>query len=62
MRNLRSLTAVAATAALALVAAPAAFAKTSIVGNANGTPTMNICVFQQNCTYINYKNGKPTDF
>ncbi|MFL5831141.1 MAG: hypothetical protein ACJ76X_14605 [Solirubrobacteraceae bacterium] len=61
MRHLRTLTALAATSALALAAAPAAMAKTSGVGNSNGNATMNICVFQQDCTYINYKNGKPTD-
>jgi hypothetical protein len=61
MRHLRTLTALAATSALALAAAPAAMAKTSGVGNSNGNATMNICVFQQDCTYINYKNAKPTD-
>jgi hypothetical protein len=36
-------------------------AKTTNVGNANGNPTMNICLFQFDCTYINYKSGKTTD-
>jgi hypothetical protein len=62
MRHLRALTAIAATASLALAAAaPAAMAKTTNVGNSNGTPTMNICLFQFDCTYINYKTGKTTD-
>jgi hypothetical protein len=61
MRHLRTVAALAATASLALAAAPAAMAKTSGVGNSNGNATMNICVFQQDCTYINYRNGKPTD-
>jgi hypothetical protein len=61
MRHLRTLTALAATGSLVLAAAPAAMAKTSGVGNSNGNATMNICVFQQDCTYINYKHGKPTD-
>jgi len=61
MRHLRTLTALAATSALAFAAAPAAMAKTSSVGNSNGTPTMNICLFQFDCTYINYKKTAPTD-
>jgi hypothetical protein len=62
MRHLRALTAIAATASLAVAAAaPAAMAKTTNVGNANGNPTMNICLFQFDCTYINYKSGKTTD-
>jgi hypothetical protein len=60
MTTLRSLTALAA-ASLTLVAAPAAFAKTTAVGNSSGTPTMNICVLQIDCTYLNYTHGKPTD-
>ena len=61
MRQLRNLTALAATASLALAAAPAAFAKTAGVGHSNGTPTMNICLAQIKCTYFNTHNGKPTD-
>jgi hypothetical protein len=58
--RLRTLTAIAITTG-SLAAAPAALARTSTVGNANGMPTMNICVAGINCTYVNYKNGKPTD-
>jgi hypothetical protein len=61
MRQLRTLTALAATASLALAAAPGAFAKTAGVGNSNGTPNLNICLSQIKCTYFNTKNGKPTD-
>ena len=61
MRQLRTLTALAATASLALAAAPGAFAKTAGVGNANGTPNLNICLAQIKCTYFNTKNGKPTN-
>ncbi len=61
MRHLRTLTALAATASVALAAAPGAFAKTRGVGNANGTPTLNLCVAQIKCTYFNTRNGKPTD-
>ncbi|MBV8956739.1 MAG: hypothetical protein JO179_21560 [Solirubrobacterales bacterium] len=61
MRHLRTLTAFAATASLALAAAPSAFASTSGVGNSNGTPTMNVCVAMQNCTYINFHKGQPSD-
>ncbi|MFX6857577.1 hypothetical protein ABTH71_19745, partial [Acinetobacter baumannii] len=61
MRHLRTLTALAATASLALAAAPAAFAKTSSVGSASGTPTQNVCLASIECTYINFHNGKPTD-
>jgi hypothetical protein len=59
--QIRTLTALAAAASLSLAAAPAAFARTSQVGNASGSPTMNICVASQDCTYLNYRNGKPTD-
>jgi hypothetical protein len=58
--RLRTITAIAVASA-SLAAAPAALARTSTVGSANGTPTMNICVFQIDCTYINFKNGKPSD-
>jgi hypothetical protein len=61
MRNLRTLTAIAAAASLSLAAAPAALAHSSTSGNANGSPNMNICVAQIDCTYINYHNNKPTD-
>jgi hypothetical protein len=56
----RTLTALAA-ASLSLAAAPPALASTRHVGNANGSPTMNICVASQDCTYVNYRHGKPTD-
>jgi hypothetical protein len=58
--RLRTLTALAVASA-SLAAAPAALAQTNTVGSANGTPTMNICVLGFDCTYINYRNGKPTD-
>lgn len=60
MPRFRSLTALAATS-LTLVAAPAALAKTTAVGNSSGIPTMNICVLSIDCTYVNYRHGKPTD-
>ena len=60
MRNFRTLAALA-TASLSLAAAPAALAQTSAVGSATGSPTMNICFAQINCTYVNYRHGKPTD-
>ncbi len=58
--RLRTLTGLAAATA-SLAAAPAAFAHTSTIGTASGTPTMNICVLGFNCTYINFANGKSTD-
>lgn len=60
MNRLRTLTSIAA-ATLTLAAAPAAFAHTTTVGNASGTPTMNICLLSFDCTYLNYAHGKPTD-
>jgi hypothetical protein len=60
MNRLRTLTSIAA-AALTLAAAPAALAHTTTVGNASGTPTMNICLLSFDCTYLNYSGGKPTD-
>ncbi len=60
MRKLRTLTALAATAALA-GRAPAALAHTTPVGHVRGTPTMNVCLLSQDCTYINFPHGKPTD-
>ena len=29
--------------------------------SAQGPANMNVCVFQIQCTYMNYANGKPTD-
>jgi hypothetical protein len=60
MIRIRILTALAATSA-ALAASPTAFAHVQSTGNANGTPAMNICVAQIDCTYVNFRNGKPTD-
>ena len=60
MPKLRTLTALTATA-LSLVAAPAALAHTKPIGNSGGTPTMNICPLSQDCTYVNFEHGKPTD-
>jgi hypothetical protein len=58
--RLRTVTALAAATA-SLAAAPAALARTNTVGNSGGSPTMNICVAQIDCTYIDFRNGKPTD-
>jgi hypothetical protein len=60
MPTLRTLTALAA-AAVSLAAAPAALAHTTPVGHSDGTPTTNVCLLSQDCTYINFKHGKPTD-
>ena len=60
MRNIRTLISLAI-ASLTLAAAPAAIAKTSNVGNSNGSPTMNLCALSIDCTYVNYKHGKPSD-
>jgi hypothetical protein len=48
-------------AALSLAAAPAALAKTHTVGSAAGEASQNVCVADFACTYVNFKNGKPTD-
>jgi hypothetical protein len=58
---MRKLIALTIAAALSLLIAPAAFAKTTTVGNSTGNPTMNICVLSINCTYVNYHHGQPTD-
>jgi hypothetical protein len=60
MRTIRTLTALTASA-LSLAAAPAALAQTNTVGNSGGNATMNICLAQINCTYVNFQHGKPTD-
>jgi hypothetical protein len=60
MRHPRTLTAVTAAAAL-LAAAPAALAKTIDVGNSSGNPTMNICPYLVDCTYLSYEHNKPID-
>jgi hypothetical protein len=60
MTRIRTLTALAATA-LALAAAPAALANTATTGNTSGSPTMNLCLVNFDCTYINYTNNKPSD-
>src|ERR1019366_8910747 len=60
MTRLRTVTAVAA-AALSLSAASAALATAGTVGSSSGTPTANICLLSLDCTYVNYKHGKPTD-
>ncbi|HEY2636161.1 MAG TPA: hypothetical protein VGI54_02135, partial [Solirubrobacteraceae bacterium] len=56
----RRLTALAA-AAVSLAAAAPAMASTDTFGSAQGPANMNVCVFQIQCTYMNYANGKPTD-
>jgi hypothetical protein len=60
MPRLRTLTAITV-AALSLSAAPAALAKTIPVGNSGGTPTANVCLLSFECTYVNYKHGRPAD-
>ena len=56
-RNLIAATA----AALALAAAPAAIAHTTTAGSTTGDPTMNVCLVDFDCTYVNFAHGKPTD-
>ena len=56
-RNLIAATA----AALSLAAAPAALAHTTTAGSTAGDPTMNVCLVDFDCTYINFAHGKPTD-
>jgi hypothetical protein len=58
--TLRTLTALAA-AAVSLAAAPGALAHTTPVGHSDGTPTMNVCPLSQDCTYVNFRHGQPTD-
>jgi hypothetical protein len=60
MAKIRALAALAATA-VSLGVVPSALAHTDTVGNANGSPTMNECVAMIDCTYINYRNGSPSD-
>jgi hypothetical protein len=57
----RQIAAMLAAAGLSLSAAPAALAGPSSVGSSAGTPTANICVSSFECTYVNYRHGKPTD-
>ena len=61
MRFKRRITALAVSVA-AMVAAPAALATTSSsVGSVSGAPAMNVCLFEVDCTYVNFAHGKPTD-
>jgi hypothetical protein len=60
MPSLRNLTALAA-ASLSLAAAPAALAHTNTAGSAAGSPTTNVCLVDFDCTFINFKHGKPSD-
>lgn len=60
MSRLRTITAIAVSA-VSLSAVPAAFAKTSPVGNSSGMPNANICLLSFDCTYLNYRYGKATD-
>jgi hypothetical protein len=60
MSRLRTLTAVVVSA-VSLFAVPAALAHTSTVGNSSGMPNANICLLSFDCTYVNYKHGKPID-
>lgn len=60
MSRIRTLTAVSA-AALSLTAAAPAMASPSHVGNSSGTPTMNICLLDFQCTYLNTHNGARSD-
>ncbi len=50
-----------ATAAALFVAAPAALARTSTIGDVSGTPDNNVCLFMVDCTYVNMAHGKPTE-
>jgi hypothetical protein len=58
----RRITAAAALLAASLAAAPAALAhSTHKVGSIAGTPVQNVCLFQVDCTYVNFAHGKPVD-
>ena len=55
MRHLRTITIIAA---LFLAAPAASLAKSKTIGSATaGTPTMNICLFNVDCTYIDIEHG-----
>ena len=60
MPRLRTLMVVAA-GALAMATAPAALAHPSALGSSTGSPTANVCAGSISCTYVNYKQGKPSD-
>ncbi len=53
--------AVLAAGAVSLCTAPPALAGTGSVGRSAGTPSANICALSFECTYVNYRHGKPTD-
>jgi hypothetical protein len=58
--RIRTITALGA-AAVSLAAAGPALASSSHVGNAGGTPNMNICLLDFQCTYINTHHGARSD-
>ena len=62
MSRFRTITALGATAlSLAAVAPAMASASADHVGNSSGTPNMNICLADFQCTYINTHNGARSD-
>jgi hypothetical protein len=44
-----------------LAAAPAAFAHAAGVGSIAGNPDNNVCLYEVDCTYINFSHGTPVD-
>ena len=61
MPRIKTLIAAAVAIAVAAFTAPAALAHTSSVGSSSGTPTANVCAGSIACTYVNFRQGKPTD-
>jgi hypothetical protein len=58
----RRITAAAAVITASLAAAPAALAHPpATVGNVTGAPVQNVCLFEVDCTYVNFAHGKPVD-
>lgn len=60
MPRIKALIAIAA-GVVVMAAAPAALALTVGLGDSTGTPTTNVCAAQIECTYVNFKHGKPAD-
>jgi hypothetical protein len=51
-----------AAAAACLAAAPAALAHAATtVGSTDGPSVQNVCLFEVDCTYVNFAHGKPVD-
>ena len=57
----RRITAGAVVVAASLAAAPAAFAHAATVGSIDGNPDNNVCLFEVDCTYVNFAHGRPVD-